>query len=558
MDPPPAFRAARGRRRPALTAWPYCRAGRAARVSTGSPRPASPRLGFRGFALTFPLALCAATAPEACAQALLPPGFSDQLVVSGLRFPVNMAFLPDGRVLVNEKWDARVRLIVNDTLASAIVATIDSVRQTSEGGLMGIAVDPGWPARPYVYLQYDDLTNEIRIARYRAVGDLGFSGNGVFTLDLASRHLVVAGLPDQGPFHNGGTLGFGPDGMLYSSLGDDNSCFSSWRDVLVGKILRLDVSGIPDGPGGPAPYALITPPDNPFVSLPDERSGLVWAYGLRNPFSFDIDEPTGDLIIADVGDAAWEELDLADSPGMNFGYPTYEGPAPTGLAYCPGQDSLTARWPIYAYDRSAFQHGAAVISAGRCRRPPAGAFRFPATYDGDIFLSDVGEGFLRRLEFDGVRWAVAPPVAGQPADSNWALNMERVVDYAWRPDGSLWYCTYDSPGEIRRIVYDNSVAVPLPADERVADLLPPFPTPANGLVTLPFRLAEPARVRLSIHDLAGREVRRLANGEPTPAGDHTRAWWTDDERGSKVRPGIYLARLEAGSLRLARRVIVIR
>src|SRR5688572_9295183 len=107
---------------------------------------------------------------------------------------------------------------------------------------------------------------------------------------------------------------------------------------------------------------------------------------------------------------------------MNFGWPTFEGPRRTGLA-CFGDDTLNFQPPIYAYDRSGLG-GAAVISGGRYRRPSSGPDRFPPNYDGDIFVGDVGLGFLRRLKFDGSNWAIAPQVPGQPTGSDWAQNME--------------------------------------------------------------------------------------------------------------------------------------
>ena len=111
-------------------------------------------------------------------------------------------------------------------------------------------------------------------------------------------------LPDLAAKHNGGTLRFGPDGMLYVGLGDDDSpCRAQDLTKLQGKILRLDVSSLPAG-GGPAPrYAMLTPPDNAFVAHADSAARLVWALGLRNPFSFTIDAPTGCLVIGDVGNA---------------------------------------------------------------------------------------------------------------------------------------------------------------------------------------------------------------------------------------------------------------
>jgi len=240
----------------------------------------------------------------------LPTNFSDEPVVGGLDWPVCMAFLPDGRILVIEKNTARVRQVIGNAISSTDpVLVVPNVQGAgSEQGLLGIAVDPGWPARPYVYLQYTStLDPHIRISRFTVSGDLSFTGNGALTADPASRYDVISDIVDNYVFHNGGGLRFGTDGMLYSALGEDlEACYAQLLTTLYGKILRLDVSGLPPGPGGPPPYSAITPPGNPFATHPDIRAHLIWAYGVRNPYSFDVDPSNGDLMIADVGEVKQE------------------------------------------------------------------------------------------------------------------------------------------------------------------------------------------------------------------------------------------------------------
>src|SRR5204862_7040858 len=137
-----------------------------------------------------------------------------------------------------------------------------------------------------------------RISRYRVTGDLAFTGNGGLTVDPASRYDLVNDIPDRASNHNGGTVRFGTDGMLYVSIGDDGSCASQDLTSLAGKILRLDVSRLPAGAGGPALRSLVTPSGNPVVSNPDSNAHLVWSDGLRNPFRFHVDRATGGLIVA--------------------------------------------------------------------------------------------------------------------------------------------------------------------------------------------------------------------------------------------------------------------
>jgi glucose/arabinose dehydrogenase len=152
---------------------------------------------------------------------------------------------------------------------------VPSVRSTGgEQGLLGIVVDPGFPARPYLYVHYDySGSATIRISRYTVAGDLGFTGDGSLTIDPLTRYDILTDIPDNASNHNGGTLRFGPDGMLYDSIGDDaSSCQAQSLTVLAGKILRLNVSGLPSGGGGPPAKSLITPVDNPYVSNPNANA----------------------------------------------------------------------------------------------------------------------------------------------------------------------------------------------------------------------------------------------------------------------------------------------
>ncbi|MGH7742336.1 MAG: PQQ-dependent sugar dehydrogenase, partial [Candidatus Eiseniibacteriota bacterium] len=261
---------------------------------------------------------CAVLQSPANAQPLLPTGFQDQPVVGGFNYPVGLAALPDGRVFVIEQFSANVRLIVNDALSSTDpVCVVDQVNASGgEQGLLGIAVDPGWPGRPYLYVHCDASVpgNTIRLSRYTVTGDLSFTGSGALSVDPASRRDLITDLPDTAPNHNGGTLRFGIDGRLYDSMGEDaQSCLAQDDSTLHGVILRLDVSRLPATPGGPPAIDIITPPDNAQVGSSNLRRRLIDVWGLRNPFRFQIDPLDGSRFIGDVGESAYEEVDRAAS-----------------------------------------------------------------------------------------------------------------------------------------------------------------------------------------------------------------------------------------------------
>jgi len=494
-----------------------------------------------------------AAATPARGQLTLPPNFADDLILGGIPEPVGMAFLSDGRLLFTERTNARIRLIVNDVIAAIDpVITVPNVRSTGgEQGLLGIAVDPGWPARPYLYIHYDySGSATIRISRYTVGGDLGFTGNGSLTIDPATRYDILTDIPDNASNHNGGTLRFGPDGKLYISLGDDaTSCLGQNLTVLAGKILRLDIAALPAGGGGPPAKSLITPADNPYVGNANANAKLVGYWGLRNPFRFAIDPVTGSLVIGDVGQSTQEELDYVSALGRNLQWPIYEGDVP-GPTTCAGVDSTTFADPILAYPRT---EGQAVNGGVLYRRPAAGASRFPAEYDGDIFYSDFYEPYVRRLKQTAGVWAPAF-TAGQPNANDWANGSSFVSDWLTAPDGSLWYCGLVS-GMLRRIRYTGTTSVPPP--ERVFEFRAPYPSPSSGSVSFAYQLAAETDVRLAIYELRGRLVREVLR-VPQGAGPHGAQWDGRDRHGHRAGAGVYIAALTVGGERFERRFTLVR
>jgi glucose/arabinose dehydrogenase len=474
-----------------------------------------------------------------------------------------MAFLPDGRLLVVEQKSAKIRLFVNGTLsATDPVATLPGVRTSgAEQGLLGITVDPGWPARPYLYVHCDDNSGSwIRISRFTAAGDLAFTTDGLLTVDPATRYDLLNRLPDNASNHNGGTVRFGPDGMLYVSLGEDaNRCAAQDSSFLGGKILRLDVSRLPAGAGGPPPFALLVPPGNPWGAAPDSGARLVWAQGLRNPFRFSVDPADGALYVGDVGENTWEEIDRIAGGGGNYGWPRREGPL-TQSPTCPNP-LVTGLPPIYAYDRTG--SGASIIGGCVYRRPTGAPTGLPSVYEGDYFFSEYYTGFLRRLTGSGASWSLAAPVAGQPSATDWGQGFDQVSDWAVGPDGALWYCRQSTnyasnTGDIRRIVVTGNTSAPAPPAPAGVEFAPPRPTPAVGRATLHYTLSTAARVSLAVFDAAGRRVRTLEPSQQKAADRYDVTWDGHDDDGRAVSPGLYVARLEVGERAIERRVPFLR
>jgi glucose/arabinose dehydrogenase len=234
-----------------------------------------------------------------------------------------------GRVLAIRDGSARSAPVLD--LRSEVSAT------ENEQGMLGLAFSPDGGR---MYVNYTDSEGDGRVVEYAFADPVDAT---------TARELFH--IEDESPDHNGGDLKFGPDGMLYITLGDggprkDPFDRGQSLDDLFGSILRVDPT-----PDGGRPYTI--PPDNPFVDRAGARPE-VWAYGLRNPWRISFDRATGDAWIGDVGEQCVEEVDIvpAGTSGLNFGWSGLEGTRDVG------EDVANAVAPVFEYGRSG---GCAVI-----------------------------------------------------------------------------------------------------------------------------------------------------------------------------------------------------
>jgi glucose/arabinose dehydrogenase len=214
-------------------------------------------------------------------------------VVSGLKNPWGVAFLPTGEALVTER---DTRQLLQITLSGEVrkIGKVHAARSRWEGGLLGVAVSPNFRTDHYIYLYYTtDKDNRIVRLPYKR-GRLG------------KQKVLVHGIPRAAPepFHNGGRLAFGPDGMLYATTGEGGKKpLAQKRGSLGGKILRMTPAGL-------------RAPGNPFRNL-------VWAYGLRNPQGLAWDSRHR-LYATEFGEDRWDEVNRIVRGG-NYGWPKVEG-----------------------------------------------------------------------------------------------------------------------------------------------------------------------------------------------------------------------------------------
>jgi glucose/arabinose dehydrogenase len=238
-------------------------------------------------------------------------------VAAGLENPVFLTAAPgDSTRLFVLEQEGRIRVIRNDSLlATPFLDLEDSVAQGGEQGLLGLAFAPDYAVSGAFYVYTTDLAGDIRLLRFKVSGDPEVA-------DAASGVEVLA---FEHPYdnHNGGMIAFGPDGKLYVASGDGGGGGDpeeTGQDItdLLGAILRIDVSG--DSAG------YLIPGDNP-IGLDEVGARENWVWGLRNPWRFSFDRGTGDLWIGDVGQNAYEEVDVipAGTSGQNLGWDLMEG-----------------------------------------------------------------------------------------------------------------------------------------------------------------------------------------------------------------------------------------
>jgi glucose/arabinose dehydrogenase len=340
---------------------------------------------------------------------------ADPFISSGLTAPVFLTQpINDGRIFVVEQ-PGRIRVIRNGVLQAAPFLDLTSrVLFGGERGLLSVAFHPQYASNHFFYVYFTTQTSgDIRIERFTTTTNPEVA-------DPASSKLILTVAHSSQSNHNGGLLTFGPDGMLYAGLGDgggggDPLGNGQNFNALLGSLLRIDVDN-------GDPYAI--PATNPFVGLPNRR-GEIWAKGLRNPWRYAFDAPTGLLYIADVGQGLYEEVNVepASTGGLNYGWNIMEGASCYNAATC-NQTGLTL--PILVYDHNP----ACSITGGYVYRGSA----IPAL-SGHYFYSDYCAGFLKSFRY----------LNGVAVDqTDWALDLGNVTSFGLDFAGEMYILSGDS------------------------------------------------------------------------------------------------------------------
>ncbi|MFE0103404.1 PQQ-dependent sugar dehydrogenase [Streptomyces sp. NPDC059009] len=315
------------------------------------------------------LSLTSASADESAAAPQAAPKVALTKVATGQN-PIAGTAGPGGKVWIAERAGT-VRVLGAEGLGEPVLDITKETTTDGERGLLGIAFDKKFA---HFYISFTNL-------------------EGTSTIDeFAMRHGKIQPdtrrtvLTQTQPYsnHNGGDIKFGPDGYLYIAFGDGGSGGDPHGngqnlDTQLGKLLRID-------PRGGKPYAI--PKDNPFVKDPKAKDEI-WAYGLRNPWRFSFDSGTGDLLIGDVGQSAWEEIDWASARskgGENYGWSRMEGTHP----FRDNTEPANHVRPVHEYDRTGLG----------CSVTGGFVYRGTAIPDlkGQYVYSDYCDGTIRSLE----------------------------------------------------------------------------------------------------------------------------------------------------------------
>ncbi len=373
--------------------------------------------------------------------------------VTGLDFAANIAFAPDGRIFIAEKDSGDIIIAENGRLLEEPFAHLDVVG-SGEQGLLGIALDPGFPDEPWVYVYYSDPNTRLNLlARLRADENTA----------VGRPQILFEALTTENGYHNGGDIAFGPDGKLYLSVGEVHEpARAQDPGNLGGKVLRLN----PDGS---------IPSDNPFGP-----QNPVYSLGHRNSFGLCFDPSTGDLWETENGPGSFDEVNLIRAGG-NYGWPDQLGP---------GAGS-TFTDPVLAFEDVIVPTGCAVSG-------------------GVLYFGSFAYGEVYRLPL--------PVREGPAKEVKVASLPEGITDMQAGPDEALYVVTpstvYRYGGESPSIVESpspSSAAATGASPQRPPPVAGPDDGRSSGAPLLAIAAAVALALGLMLRVAAGRRIPREAD-----------------------------------------------
>ena len=434
-----------------------------------------------------------------------PPSFHETVVLQGLTNPTVTEFAPDGRIFVGEKSGIiKVFDGLSDTEPTVFADLRTNVYNSGDRGLLGMALDPSFPTKPFVYVLY---TYDAPIGG--AAPQWGIPGQTADSCPTPAQGCLASGrlsrLQASGNQmvgteqvlvndwcqhfnHTVGELVFGPDGSLYASAGDGATFqYADWGQTgnacgdppsppgvnlapptAEGGALRsqdLRTNGDPAGLDGTIirvnPDTGTAMPGNPFAGDADPNARRIIAYGMRNPYRFTMRPGTNELWVGDVGWSNFEEIDRipsgTDGVAENFGWPCYEGGGHTAdydtadLTMCENlyatPAAATGAYFSYAHSDHIVPGDACTTGNSSVTGPvfyEGGAY--PARFNGALFAGDFNRNCI---------WAMLPSANGVPNPATREIVLataDTPVDMKVGPGGDVFYVSHLT-GTIRRIQF---------------------------------------------------------------------------------------------------------
>jgi glucose/arabinose dehydrogenase len=357
------------------------------------------RIGATALIATSLTTVTAATQIEPAAAAA--PSIAVRLVKGGLNGPAAFTFSPRGLIFYAERGTGEIHVWNPNTHTDRLVYTISGVNGDGERGALGVALHPGWPERPFIFVYVTRMVSGVlrnQVLRIRVDNGHGVSAREIFQTSAVT---VL--------YHNGGRILFGPGGSLYAMVGDghDSGNAQDRTSNPRGKILRMTTSGA-------------AAKGNPF------RNSRIWSFGHRNSFGFTFDPLTGRLWETENGPECNDEINL-DVKGGNFGWGPNENCSGTSPGDTNNSGPRPRLGPKWFSNRTIGITGAAFCH--RCGLPPR--------FEGDLFFGGVNAGQLRVLHMNGAR-------NGSTGGANAILTAPNgaILSMETSPNGQIYFSDF--------------------------------------------------------------------------------------------------------------------
>ncbi|MDF2438208.1 MAG: hypothetical protein K0Q95_2584 [Bacteroidota bacterium] len=443
----------------------------------------------------------------------LPSTYSQTTIVSGLSYPVDFDWAPDGRYFVTQKGgytgtpvNAKIQVYSPaGTFLATFANVTDSVTVGGERGLLGIAIDPNFTTNHFVYAFYVykyGTANQIRVVRWFESSNVGTNPTTILSLNLNT-----LGFTPQ-PYHYAGMIRFRPSqpDKLYICVGEmyhnqqDTTAGANFGQMLnkpYGKILRINTDGT-------------IPTDNPFYDDGNPATGKddrIWSYGHRNMFGMCVNPVTDSLYLAENGLTTWDEFNVIHKGG-NYGWNhcegLYENSSTTQLCTEPGMVAPIATWgaPLPALTGCLYYSGTAMPE-----------------FNNHILVADNDYGRLYDLTMGN-----APNydiVTSKVTFADVVAGAEGLTTIRQGADGCIYAMKggYTTTGTIFRICHASLAGIA--GNEKSPNRLGQnYPNPTTGATQIDYSVSDASDVSIELFDVTGRKVKSILNTAVEP-GDHT-------------------------------------